>query len=113
MTQTTTKLPSTYFHKELFHKNGEWLTYGNNLSDEVFIARFKYGRRPFSKWINFLCKNFTVAEYKELSEATSPLEAMESKGYFDEFTVNKLRVQVDALRKANAILTQRLEEATK
>tara|TARA_B100000214_G_scaffold107631_1_gene75814 strand:+ start:56 stop:388 length:333 start_codon:yes stop_codon:yes gene_type:complete len=109
----TQKLPSTYFHKELFHKNGEWLTYGNNLNDEVFIARFKYGRRPFSKWINFLCKNFTVAEYKELSEATSPREAMESKGYFDEVTVNCLQAKLETRNNRIAELQKQLQEATK
>ena len=85
MTQTTTKLPSVHFHKELFNYNGGYLTYGNNLNDEVFIARFKYWK-THRTWITFLCKNFTVAEYLEAAEATSPLQAMMAKGYQDKQT---------------------------
>ena len=67
MTLTPPKAPTYSFHKELFNWDGMYLTYGNNSSDTVFIARFKYGRKPYKKWINFLCKNFTVQEYLNAS----------------------------------------------
>lgn len=85
MTQTTTKLPSVHFHKELFKYNGGYLTYGNNLNDEVFIARFKYWK-THRTWITFLCKNFTVAEYLEAIKDESPLRVMMAKGYQDKQT---------------------------
>ena len=46
-----------------------------------FIARFKYGSKPWKSWVNFLVKNFTIEEYKALSEQTSPMQAMEVKGF--------------------------------
>lgn len=49
---------------------------------ETFIARFKYGSKPWKKWANFLVKNFTIEEYVALEKETSPLEAVESKGWF-------------------------------
>ena len=49
---------------------------------EAFIARFKYGSKPWKKWAKFLVKNFTIEEYLALSEETSPLKAVESKGWF-------------------------------
>ena len=87
MTQTTPKAPTYSFHKELFNWDGMYLTYGNNSSDSVFIARFKYGKKPYKKWITFLCKNFTVQEYLNASNETSPLKAIEDKGYVDENTM--------------------------
>jgi hypothetical protein len=91
----------TKFNKELFTWDGMYLMYsgeyaGQPTMDEVhpnchpdyvgvgkpaFIARFKYGRKPYKSWINFLVKNFTVEEYLNLAEATSPLEAVRVKGY--------------------------------
>ena len=47
----------------------------------AFIARFKYGRKPWKTYCKFIAKNFTVEEYLAASEATSPLEAMRSKGF--------------------------------
>ncbi|MBT8449166.1 MAG: hypothetical protein KJO69_05725 [Gammaproteobacteria bacterium] len=52
----------------------------------MFIARFKYGRKPFKTWINFICKNFTVEEWAGLMASdtyplNTPLGAMQSKGY--------------------------------
>ena len=113
MTQTAPKAPTYSFHKELFNWDGMYLTYGNNSSDTVFIARFKYGKKPYKRWINFLCNNFTVAEYKELSEATSPREAMESKGYFDEVTVSYLQAKLETRDNRIAELQKQLQEATK
>ena len=91
----------TKFNKELFTWDGMYLMYegeyvGQPTMDEVhpnchpswvgvgkpaFIARFKYGSKPWKTWINFLVKNFTVEEYLNLAEATSPLEAVRVKGY--------------------------------
>lgn len=91
----------TKFNKELFTWDGMYLMYegeydGQPTMDEVhpnchpswvgvgkpaFIARFKYGSKPWKTFRNFLVKNFTVEEYLNLAEATSPLEAVRVKGY--------------------------------
>jgi hypothetical protein len=49
---------------------------------EDFIARFKYGSKPYKSLINFLVKNFTVEEYVNLqrNEDMSPVAICESKG---------------------------------
>ena len=89
MTQTTfeTQAPTFIFHKDLFKYSGGYLMYGNNLNDQVFIARFKYGKKNWRTWANFLCKNFTVAEYLQAADETSPREAIEAKGFYDDTTV--------------------------
>ena len=46
-----------------------------------FIARFKYGKKPYRSWINFLVKHSTVEQYVALAEKTSPREAMETLGW--------------------------------
>ena len=107
--ETTIKTPTFIFHKELFRYSGGYLMYGNNLNDQVFIARFKYGAKPYRKWINFLCKNFTVAEYLEAAEATSPREAIESKGYYDDTTVACMKARLKAKDQIIAELNKRLE----
>ena len=66
----------TTFNKELFTWDGMYLTYQG-----AFIVRFKYGSKPWKSFRNFLVKNFTVEEYLKLAEATSPMEAVEVKGY--------------------------------
>ena len=80
MTQSTTP---TYFQKEQFSWDGMYLTYGENRD---FIARFKYGRKPYKTWINFLVKHFTVEEYLNRIDHKNPnhvgpLTALESKGF--------------------------------
>ena len=99
MTQTTfeTQAPTFIFHKDLFSYNGGYLMYGNNLNDQVFIARFKYGKKNWRAWANFLCKNFTVAEYLQAADETSPREAIEAKGFYDETTVRVLRARIERL----------------
>ena len=99
MTQTTfeTQAPTFIFHKDLFSYNGGYLMYGNNLNDQVFIARFKYGKKNWKAWANFLCKNFTVAEYLQAADETSPREAIEAKGFYDETTVRVLRAKIERL----------------
>lgn len=126
----------TNFHKELFNYHGGYLTYTGKHSlsknyEEVykienlhpsnvghhmdtFIARFKYGQRPWKKWVNFICKNFTCEEWVSLAESgMSPQAIIESKGYFDETTVRVLRGSVNTQKKIIAELQKRLEEATK
>ena len=105
----------TAFVKENFTWDGSFLMYngpyeGSKTMDEVhpdchpswvgkmkpaFIARFKYGRKPYKSWINFLVKNATVEQYLELSDhnnrfysekygyevAGSPVAAMEMLGF--------------------------------
>ena len=98
MTQTTfeTQAPTFIFHKDLFKYSGGFLMYGDNLNDQVFIARFKYTKN-YRAWINFLCKNFTVAEYLQLADKTSPREAIEAKGFYDDTTVACLRAKIARL----------------
>ncbi len=93
----TTQAPTIIFHKDLFSYHGGYLMYGNNLNDQVFIARFKYGKKNWRAWANFLCKNFTVEEYVQDSEATNPRDAIESKGFYDDTTVRVLRAKLERL----------------
>ena len=97
MTPTTfeNQAPTFIFHKDLFSYNGGYLMYGNNLNDQVFIARFKYGKKNWRTWANFLCKNFTVAEYLQAADETSPREAIETKGFYDDMTVACLRAKLE------------------
>lgn len=47
-----------------------------------FIARFKYGRKPWKSWVNFLVKNnVSVEKYLELAEEFYPKPAMAILGY--------------------------------
>jgi hypothetical protein len=88
----------TKFDKELFTWDGMYLMYNGEHTQSKyyelpchptrvgtprseFIARFKYGSKPWKSWVNFLVKNFTIEEYKALSEQTSPMQAMEVKGF--------------------------------
>ena len=91
----------TKFDKDLFVWDGSFLMYrgayeGVKNMEEVspnchpswvgkpqpaFIARFKYGSKPWKSWVNFLVKNSTVEEYVKLSSETSPMQAMEQLGY--------------------------------
>ena len=112
MTQTTfeNQAPTFTFHKELFSYHGGYLMYGNNIGDQVFIARFKYGAKPWRKWANFLCKNFTVAEYLQAVEETkNPRKVMEDKGYCDETTIRVMKASLKAKDQIIAELNKRLE----
>ena len=91
----------TRFDKEQFTWDGSFLMYngpynGSKTMDEVkpnchpswvglpkpeFIARFKYGYKPWKAWVNFLVKNVTIEEYLELSETEHPVGAMRALGY--------------------------------
>ncbi len=126
----------TSFDKELFNYHGGYLTYtgkhtlSKNFEEvynverlhpdnvgrhvDTFIARFKYNQRPWKKWVNFICKNFTCEEWVNLAESgMTPSEIIESKGYFDETTVRCLKGRVKSLKTINAELTRKLEAATK
>jgi len=96
MTQTTfeKQAPTFIFHKDLFSYHGGYLMYGNNLNDQVFIARFKYGKKNWRTWANFLVKNFTVSEYLQLADQTSPRDAIESKGFYDDTTVRIMKMKI-------------------
>ena len=91
----------TTFNKESFTWDGSFLMYngpyeGSKTMDEVhpnchpswvgkmkpaFIARFKYGSKPWKSWVNFLVKNATVEEFLKLSDESTPLQAMETLGF--------------------------------
>tara|TARA_R110000796_G_scaffold228191_2_gene345182 strand:- start:19 stop:309 length:291 start_codon:yes stop_codon:yes gene_type:complete len=91
----------TAFTKEDFTWDGMYLMYrgeyvGAQNMDEIhpnchpswvgkmnpaFIARFKYGYKPYKTWINFLVKNVTVERYLELAEKIHPVPAMRELGY--------------------------------
>ena len=91
----------TIFDKEKFTFDGCFLMYegsyvGSKNMDEIhpdchpswvgkmkpaFIARFKYGSKPWKSWVNFLVKNTTVEEFLKLSEETSPKQAIETLGF--------------------------------
>jgi hypothetical protein len=91
----------TKFNKEDFTWDGMYLMYagtyeGQPTMDQVhpdchpswvgkpkpaFIARFKYGYKPYKAWINFLCKTTAVEDYLELSAESSPKQAMQYLGY--------------------------------
>ncbi len=53
----------------------------------MFIARFKYGSKPYKTWINFICKHFTVEEWFNLADRSgedmTPDAIMKSKGFLD------------------------------
>ena len=94
---------STLFDREKFTWDGMYLMYRGNYEgcltmDEVnpkchsswigkprplFIARFKYGYKPWKTWVNFLIKqSITVEHYaKSLDDGETPRGFMESHGY--------------------------------
>jgi|TARA_R110000822_G_scaffold48453_5_gene127610 hypothetical protein len=92
---------NTNFERDKFTWDGMYLMYmgnfeGAKLMDEVhpdchpswvgklkpaFIARFKYGKKPWKAWVNFLVKNATVEEYMRAMEESHPVGAMEALGY--------------------------------
>ena len=91
----------TKFNKEDFTWDGMYLMYRGKHSKSVnmevarpdchpswhgkpkpeFIARFKYGYKPWKAWVNFLVKNVTVEQYLELSNDSSPVQAMRTLNY--------------------------------
>ena len=50
----------------------------------MFVARFKYGNKPWKTWVNFLVKNFTVEEYAtRQAHNETPVAIMQSKGFIE------------------------------
>ena len=91
----------TAFVKEDFAWDGMYLMYQGRHSESVnmevahpnchpswigkpkpaFIARFKYGSKPWKSWVNCLMDNYTVEGYLQACKESSPLEAVQAKGY--------------------------------
>lgn len=91
----------TAFNKEDFTWDGMYLMYRGRHTKSVnmevarpnchpswigkpkpeFIARFKYGYKPWKAWVNFLVKNVTVEQYLALAEEIHPAPAMRALGY--------------------------------
>jgi len=92
----------TTFQKDKFNWDGMYLTYEGKQGltrnyeqdypnchptrvgqpQDIFIARFKYGRKPYRQWINFICKNFTLEEWvANYNENKAPYEIMRARGY--------------------------------
>ena len=94
-------IEETRFEKEEFTWDGMYLMYRGRHAGSVnvdvahpnchpswvgkpkpeFIARFKYGYKPWKAWVNFLVKNATVEEYLKLEEEIHPAGAMKALGY--------------------------------
>jgi hypothetical protein len=53
----------------------------HGMPERTFIARFKYGSKPWKSWVNFLVKTTSVEDYIRLSQETSPMTAMETLGF--------------------------------
>ena len=53
----------------------------HGMPERTFIARFKYGSKPWKSWVNYLVKNATIEEYIRLSQETGPMTAMEALGF--------------------------------
>ena len=98
---TKERCKMTRFNKENFAWDGMYLMYNGTFDGAVlmqdarpdchpswygklrpaFVARFKYGYKPWKAWINFLVKNASVETYMSLVEKSSPVEAMKELGY--------------------------------
>lgn len=91
----------TPFNKDEFTWDGMYLMYRGRHTESVnmevaypechpswigkpkpaFIARFKYGSKPWKSWVNCITDNYTVEEYLAEVRETSPLEAVQKMGY--------------------------------
>jgi hypothetical protein len=92
------------FNKEKFRWDGMYLMYEGDLGvhgvyyfsnmaggchptrhatqADLFIARFKYGRKNWKTWVNFIVKNFTVDRWVEMQNAgVTPVDAMLTAGF--------------------------------
>ena len=94
-------IQETRFNKDQFTWDGMYLMYRGDFAGAVkmldahpkahpswegqnrpaFVARFKYGYKPWKAWVNFLVKNATVEEYMKLEEELHPAGAMKALGY--------------------------------
>lgn len=70
---------------ENFRWDGMYLMYlpdPMNPRNAVFVARFKYRSKPWKGFAKFVAKNFSsIEEYSAAANASSPLQAVESRGY--------------------------------
>ena len=53
----------------------------HGLPQPTFIARFKYGKKPWKSWVKCLVENYTVEDYIAECENSSPLAAVQKVGY--------------------------------
>ena len=81
-------IQETRFNKDQFTWDGMYLMYRGDFAGAVkmldanpkahpsweglnrpaFVARFKYGYKPWKAWVNFLVKNATVEEYMHYAD---------------------------------------------
>jgi len=80
-----------YFRKSHFTYSGGYLGYIRQDGSHVFIARFKRVADSKGPWITALVKSWTVDEYLEAVKASSPLRAMETKGFMLTHIKRRLR----------------------
>lgn len=74
----------TQFIKENFDYDSGWLTYRTDTKTRPeFVARFKYNKSDKPSFLKFLIKNFTVEEYRDLTNMLNlaPMQALATKGY--------------------------------
>jgi hypothetical protein len=74
----------TQFIKQNFDYSDGWLTYRTDIKTRPeFVARFKYNKSDKPSFLKFLIKNFTVDEYRDLTNKLNlaPLQALATKGY--------------------------------
>lgn len=95
-------MKSTPFNKDNFIWDGMYLVYSGDQGDAgyyyiatknthpsrvrtaapIFVARFKYGSKPWKSWVNFIVKNFSVEEWYALQQnGVTPVDAMSSKEF--------------------------------
>jgi hypothetical protein len=97
------EIKMTNFNKDNFNWDGMYLTYTGDQGDSgyyyidgpnvhptrvgtahsLFIARFKWGSKPWKTWVNFIVKNFTVEEFAFAAndKDMDPMKLMSSKGF--------------------------------
>ncbi len=103
----------TPFNKDEFTWDGMYLMYRGRHTESVnmevahpnchpswigkpkpaFIARFKYGSKPWKSWVNCIADNYTVEEYLAETRETSPLEAVQKVGYAGRGRYRKTRTR--------------------
>lgn len=94
----------TAFNKEQFSWDGMYLMYEGDQGEHtvryeddgrthpsrvgtirpMFIARFKYGSKPWKTWVNRIAKHYTVEQVAEAyARGDSPVDLMRATGYLD------------------------------
>ena len=80
-----------HFRKSHFTYSGGYLGYIRQDGSHVFIARLKRAADSKGPWITALIKSWTVDEYLAAVEASTPLKAMETKGFMLTHIKRRLR----------------------